>query len=109
MSLRPLTRALTAVENGVVHGWPESARALGLQEGLYANPQHRPLERPVTVLIIGAGHRGTVYANFAACYPAEMRVVAVAEPNAHRRQRFARLHRIAPEHCFDGWEPALDR
>lgn len=109
MSLRPLTRALTAVKNGVVHGWTESARALGLQEDLYANPQHRPLERPVTVLIIGAGHRGTVYANFAARYPAEMRVVAVADPNAHRRQRFARLHHIAPENCFDGWESALDR
>ena len=33
MSLRPLTRALTAVKNGVAHGWTESARALGLQEG----------------------------------------------------------------------------
>lgn len=107
MSLRALTRALTAVKNGVVHGWAESARALGLQEDLYANPQHRPLERPVTVLIIGAGHRGTVYANFAARYPAEMRVVAVADPNAHRRQRFALLHQIALENCFDGWEPAL--
>ncbi|MFN5164073.1 MAG: Gfo/Idh/MocA family protein [Pseudomonadota bacterium] len=108
MSLRPLTRALTAVKNGVVHGWIESARALGLQEDLYANPQHRPLERPVTVLIIGAGHRGTVYANFAARHPAEMRVVAVADPNAHRRQRFARLHQIASENCFDGWESALE-
>lgn len=107
MSLRALTRALTAVKNGVVHGWAESARALGLQEDLYANPQHRPLERPVTVLIIGAGHRGTVYANFAARYPAEMRVVAVADPNAYRRQRFALLHQIALENCFDGWEPAL--
>lgn len=107
MSLRSLTRALTTVKNGVVHGWTESARALGLQEDLYANPQHRPLDRPVTVLIIGAGHRGTVYANFAARNPTEMRVVAVADPNAHRRQRFARLHRIASEGCFDGWEAAL--
>lgn len=107
MSLRPLTRALTAVKDGVVHGWTESARALGLQEDLYANPLHRPLERPVTVLIIGAGHRGTVYANFAARHPAEMRVVAVADPNRHRRERFANLHGIAAKDCFEGWKPAL--
>jgi len=109
MSLRPLTRALTAVKNGVVHGWSESARVLGLQEDLYANPQHRPLERPVTVVLIGAGHRGTVYANFAARFPAEMRVVAVADPNDHRRERFARLHRIAEEHRFDGWQAVFER
>lgn len=109
MSLRPLTRALTAVRNGVVHSWTESARAMGLQEDLYANPQHRPLERPVSVVIIGAGHRGTVYANFAARYPAEMQVVAVADPNAHRRARFARLHRIAPGNCFDDWRAVFQR
>jgi predicted dehydrogenase len=81
--------------------------ALGPQEDLYANPQHRPLKRPVTVLIIDAGRRGTAYAHFAARYSVEMRVVAVAGPNAHRRQRFARLHRIALEDCFDDWDSAL--
>lgn len=109
MSLRPLTRALAAVKNGVVHGWDESARTLGLQPDLYADPRHRPLQRPVTVVIIGAGHRGTVYAGFAARNPAEMRVVAVADPNAHRRDRLARLHRIDPTCCFDRWESVFER
>lgn len=108
MSLRPLTRALTAVKDGVVHGWSETARTLGLQEDLYANPLHRPLERPVTVVLIGAGHRGTIYANFAARNPTEMRVVAVADPNRHRRDRLARLHGIAPERCFDSWEQVFE-
>lgn len=108
MSLRPLTRALTAVKDGVVHGWSETARALGLQEDLYANPLHRPLERPVTVVLIGAGHRGTIYANFASRNPTEMRVVAVADPNHHRRDRLARLHGIAPERCFDRWEQVFE-
>lgn len=109
MSLRPLTRALAAVKNGVVHGWDETARALGLQEDLYANPLHRPQERPVTVVLIGAGHRGTVYANFALRYPAEMRVVALAEPNRHRRERMAKLHAIPPERCFDTWESVFEQ
>lgn len=108
MSLRPLTRALTAVRNGVVHGWDESARVLGLQADLYTDPRHRPLQRPVTVVVIGAGHRGTVYANFAARHPAEMRVVAVADPNTHRRERLARLHRIGPEGRFDRWEAVFE-
>lgn len=107
MSLRPLTRALTAVKDGVVHGWSESARVLGLQEDLYANPQHRTLARPVTVMIVGAGHRGTVYANFAGRYPSEMRVVAVADPNRHRRERLAGLHGVPAHHCFDDWQAAL--
>jgi len=108
MSMRALTRALTAVKEGVVHGWGETARVLGLQEDLYANPLHMPLQRPVTVVLIGAGHRGTIYANFAARNPAEMRVVAVADPNHHRRDRLARLHGVPPERCFDSWEPVFD-
>jgi len=109
MSLRPLTRALTAVKNGVVHGWSETARVLGLQEDLYANPLHRPLERPVTVVLIGAGHRGTIYASFAARNPAEMQVVAIAEPNVHRRDRLARIHGVPPELCFDTWEHVFEQ
>jgi len=108
MSLRGLTRAMSAMKDGVVHGWAETARVLGLREDLYANPLHRPLERPVTVVLVGAGHRGTIYANFARRHPAEMRVVAVAEPNRHRRDRLARLHRIPPECCFDSWEAVFD-
>jgi predicted dehydrogenase len=109
MSLRPLTRALTAVKNGVVHGWSETARMLGLQEDLYTNPLYRPLERPVTVVLIGAGHRGTIYASFAARNPSEMQVVAIAEPNAHRRDRLARIHGVPPERCFDSWEQVFEQ
>lgn len=108
MSLRALTRAMGAVKDGVIHGWAETARVLGLREDLYANPLHRPLERPVTVVLIGAGHRGTIYANFACRNPGELRVMAVAEPNHHRRARLARLHGIAPEYCFDSWEAVFD-
>ena len=109
MSLRGLTRAMGAAKDGLVHGWAETARVLGLREDLYANPLHRPLERPVTVVLIGAGHRGTIYANFARRHPAEMRVVAVAEPNLHRRDRLARLHGIPPACCFDSWETVFEQ
>ena len=103
MSLRPLTRALTGLRGGIVHGWGETARTLGLKEDLYFNPLHRPLARPVEVVIVGAGHRGSIYADFAARYPKEMRVVGVAEPNPARRERLARRHGIAAARCWDDW------
>lgn len=107
MSLRPLTRALTAVKNGVAHSWGDAARSLGLKEDLYADPRHRPLAQPLRVLLLGAGNRGNVYAHYARRFPADMQLVGVADPNPHRRERMGRVHRLPPERCFDSWEPAL--
>ncbi len=107
MSLRPLTRTLTAMKNTVVHGWSETARALGLQEDLYVNPLHRPLAQPVRALLLGAGHRGSVYADFAIKNPAELKLVAVADPNPRRRLRTARAHGIPDSRCFTSWDAAM--
>jgi predicted dehydrogenase len=38
-----------------------------------------------------------------------MRIVAVAEPDADRRARFAREHGLPPERVFAGWEALLAR
>ena len=107
MSLRNLTRALAAVKEGVTHGWVETARALGIEEDLYANPLHRPLDRPVRVILIGAGHRGSIYAGFALRFPNEMRVVAVADSNLKRLNRLADAHELPPESRHEKWESAL--
>ena len=43
--------------------------------------------RPVTVVIIGAGGRGYLsYAPFAKKYPNQMQIVGVAEPDEKRRR-----------------------
>ncbi|MBL8520040.1 MAG: Gfo/Idh/MocA family oxidoreductase [Betaproteobacteria bacterium] len=107
MSLRNLTRALSAVKEGVTHGWVETARALGIEEDLYANPLHRPLDRPVRVILIGAGHRGSIYAGFALRFPNEMRVLAVADSNLKRLNRLADAHELPPESRHENWESAL--
>jgi predicted dehydrogenase len=67
---------------------------------------------PTTVeaVLIGAGQRGALdYAPYALRNPDQLRFVAVAEPNAERRKRFADLHRIPNERRFESWEDLLDR
>lgn len=62
---------------------------------------------PVDLLIVGAGSRGTRFADWALRHPSEARVVAVAEPRDAYRERLAGLHDIPPERCFADWREAL--
>ena len=61
----------------------------------------------VTVAVIGAGQRGLNYGDYALEYPLEVQVVAVAEPNASRRERFQNLHHITDNSCFINWQDLL--
>ncbi|KAK9766085.1 hypothetical protein K7432_005082 [Basidiobolus ranarum] len=65
---------------------------------------HVSVERPVTICIIGAGNRGSVYANFALKNPHLMKVVAVASPTEFRRFNLAKRHDIPPENVFSNWK-----
>jgi predicted dehydrogenase len=63
---------------------------------------------PITVALCGAGGRGFyAYGPYALHHPDELRFVAVAEPNAERRARFAQAHGIPPERQFASWEELL--
>lgn len=65
---------------------------------------------PVTLSVVGAGHRGAdAYGDFCLRHPEHARVVAVAEPDPYRRDAFSRAHAI-PQHLqFDSWEAMLAR
>ena len=41
--------------------------------------------------------------------PNRLQFVAVAEPIAERRQRFAHQHHLPPENVYASWEPLLAR
>ena len=59
-------------------------------------------------VLIGAGQRGANdYAPFALRYPDQLRFVAVAEPLAERRARFALQHQIPLDNQFENWETLL--
>lgn len=59
---------------------------------------------PMTLAIVGAGNRGaSVYGSYALRHPREARVVAVAEPDAGRRLRFAEAHGLSSRQVFEGF------
>lgn len=63
---------------------------------------------PVKVVIIGAGERGRIYANYALSFPERMKVVGVAEPRELQRRRMAESHGIPLEHVFDDWRKVFE-
>ncbi|HUT32866.1 MAG TPA: Gfo/Idh/MocA family oxidoreductase [Planctomycetota bacterium] len=64
---------------------------------------------PVTLVIVGAGSRGTGYASYAAKYPGEAKVVGVAEPRDYYRDNLARVHAIPEKSVFTDWRPLARR
>lgn len=65
---------------------------------------------PVTIAIVGAGNRGAdVYAERCAKHPDLARVVAVAEPDPERRQRFAHRHGLGTDAVHATWQALFGR
>ena len=62
----------------------------------------------ISVVVVGAGGRGGVYAQYAKAFPDEVEVVAVCEPRAAWRERFATKYDLPPERCFDDWTRLLE-
>jgi predicted dehydrogenase len=63
---------------------------------------------PIEVVLIGAGQRGANdYGPYALRYPDRLRFVAVAEPVAERRVRFAHQHHISQENQYEHWQDLL--
>jgi predicted dehydrogenase len=60
-------------------------------------------------IVIGAGQRGRfVYGAWARAHPERLRVVAIAEPDAARREAMAREHGLGRERVHPDWKPLLD-
>ena len=59
----------------------------------------------VTILVIGCGSRGEVYASYALKYPNRARVIGLAEPRPFSRQRFVQIHQstIHSDKIFQNW------
>ena len=62
--------------------------------------------KPINVLLLGAGSRGAyAYAAYALQNPTMLKIAAVAEPDALKRQKIQNEHRIPA--CFSSWEQAF--
>ena len=64
---------------------------------------------PVSIVIVGAGSRGTGYATYASAFPDRARVVGVAEPRDFYRRRLAETHGIPPQNVFEDWKDLAAR
>jgi predicted dehydrogenase len=64
--------------------------------------------KPVSLIIVGAGSRGSSFARFAHQNPDQARVVGVAEPRSFYRQRVADQNNLLPEHSAADWRELAD-
>jgi len=64
---------------------------------------------PVSLIVVGAGQRGTGYARWARRHPERATVVAVAEPSPARRARLAAEHGITPQNAVTDWTELAGR
>lgn len=62
-----------------------------------------------SVIIIGAGCRGGMYADLMMKHPDKYQIVGVADAVEGRREDLRRRHHLSAEQCFDSWESILNR
>jgi len=67
------------------------------------------MQKPVTMIVAGAGGRGTGYASFALARPKEARVIGVAEPRDEYRNRLVRGHSIPRSAVYADWKAMAAR
>jgi predicted dehydrogenase len=63
-----------------------------------------PLDRPVRLILIGAGNRGNTYCELALERPDLCQVVAVAEPRDFTRSKFVEKYKISAANTFKSWK-----
>ncbi|KIL68156.1 hypothetical protein M378DRAFT_72132 [Amanita muscaria Koide BX008] len=62
---------------------------------------------PITLAIIGCGHRGQNYATYARDHPERCKVVAIAEPRPQTQKLFADSFNVDKSLVFDTWQDLL--
>ncbi len=65
--------------------------------------------KAVTLIVAGAGNRGTAYSQYALQHPEQARVVGAAEPRDYYRERMAASHAIASSSIFRDWREMAGR
>ena len=58
-------------------------------------------QKPVTAIIVGAGHRAFVYSKLALTNPELLKIVGVADPDPIRRKKAMDMFGFPEENCFE--------
>jgi hypothetical protein len=111
MNRRSVLKQLSLSVGATVLGSNTMARLTNdaIEYEIPRNPLHKPLDKPVTAITLGAGSRGNVYGGFAEKYPNLLDIVGVAEPIPIRNERYAKKHNIDDKNRFNTWERVFDR
>ena len=67
------------------------------------------MSKPVEIIIVGAGDRGSEYSKYALLHPEQVKIVGVAEPRDFYRHRMVEMHQIPAENVFDDWQALASR
>ena len=67
------------------------------------------MSKPITAIIVGAGHRALLYSQYALLHPEELKIVGVADPDPVRRQQAAQMHRIGADMCFESAQALAEK
>ncbi len=62
------------------------------------------MNKPLTAIIVGAGHRAITYASYALNFPEELQIIGVADPTPLRRQQTAEKFSLQNEQCYESAE-----
>lgn len=66
------------------------------------------MSKKTKVVLLGAGDRGTIYANYIKDHKDEVEIVAVAEPIKERRENIQKMFNLEDKYVFLSWEQALN-
>ena len=56
--------------------------------------------QPVEAIIVGAGHRGLLYASYSEQHPEQLRIVGVVDPDPSRRKKTAERFGFSSDRCW---------
>lgn len=65
--------------------------------------------KPVTAIIVGAGHRAFVYSELAKTNPELLKIVGVADPNPVRRKKAMEYFGFSEDMCFDSAQELAEK
>lgn len=66
------------------------------------------MSKPISIIIVGAGSRGSVYAKYALENPSKAKIIAVAEPRKAYRDKMVIEHSISEQNVFQSWEEVTE-
>lgn len=66
-------------------------------------------KKPITAIIVGAGHRSIIYADYSLEHPDELQIVGIADPDKARVEDAVKKYGIPQENCFKNAEELAKR